>query len=267
LIGARMGVHSTLREAALVFGCEGDDLVGVLHCPAEEARAPVAVTGVVVIVGGPQYRVGSHRQFVHLGRGFARAGFATLRFDYRGMGDSTGARRDFEAVSKDIGSALDALQAAQPQIRRFVLWGLCDGASAILLYLHERADPRVAAVILANPWVRSAQSLAGHTEDYYLQRLTQKTSGSNSFGKSRPVCAEGCCQKHDRSDRTLACSIDLQGSGAVLPRSDQGSSFQARMAQGLRLFGGKTLLLLSENDYTARSSSSSPHKAPIGSLC
>ena len=38
----------------------------------------------------------------------------------------------------------------------------------------------------------------------------------------------------------------------MLPRSDQGSSFQARMAQGLRLFGGKTLLLLSENDYTAK---------------
>jgi alpha/beta superfamily hydrolase len=53
---------------------------------------------VLVIVGGPQYRAGSHRQFTLLARSLAEQGFAVLRFDYRGMGDSTGAMRDQQST-------------------------------------------------------------------------------------------------------------------------------------------------------------------------
>ena len=94
----------TTEESAL-FACAGETLVGVLARPAVAAR-----TGVVVIVGGPQYRVGSHRQFVLLSRALAGAGCAVLRFDYRGMGDSSGAQRSFDSVSADIAAAMDHLQ-------------------------------------------------------------------------------------------------------------------------------------------------------------
>ena len=90
-----------VTEQALTFDCEADALVGILHVPA----APCDV-GVVVIVGGPQYRAGSHRQFVLLARELAAAGYAVLRFDYRGMGDSGGEPRDFERVSVDIAAAI-----------------------------------------------------------------------------------------------------------------------------------------------------------------
>ena len=69
-----------MREEALVFGCGGEALVGVLARP----DAPAA-RGVLIVVGGPQYRAGSHRQFTHLARELARNGIASLRFDYRGM--------------------------------------------------------------------------------------------------------------------------------------------------------------------------------------
>jgi len=79
------------QERASVFGCGGDRLVGILHAPAERARD----IGVLVVVGGPQYRVGSHRQFVRMARDFAAAGYPVLRFDHRGIGDSDGAARSF----------------------------------------------------------------------------------------------------------------------------------------------------------------------------
>ena len=68
-------------EETTVFACAGDTLMGILAKPETPAD-----TGVIVIVGGPQYRVGSHRQFVLLSRALAAAGYAVLRFDYRGMG-------------------------------------------------------------------------------------------------------------------------------------------------------------------------------------
>jgi len=46
--------------------------------------------------------VGSHRQFVQLARRLAKQGYPTLRFDYRGMGDSEGVYRSFENVGPDL---------------------------------------------------------------------------------------------------------------------------------------------------------------------
>ena len=71
-------------EVGLLFNCAGETLVGVLaRPPSSQLQGSL---GVVIIVGGPQYRAGSHRQFVSLARALAAAGHAVLRFDYRGMG-------------------------------------------------------------------------------------------------------------------------------------------------------------------------------------
>jgi len=72
-------------EEALVFDCGGSSLIGVLS-----GAALAAERGVLIVVGGPQYRAGSHRQFTLLARHLAERGVPTLRFDYRGMGDSDG---------------------------------------------------------------------------------------------------------------------------------------------------------------------------------
>ena len=154
-------------EQAIDFCCAHDTLVGVLGVPESAASL-----GVVVVVGGPQYRAGSHRQFVLLCRALAAAGIATLRFDYRGMGDSSGEHRDFSNASADIAAAIDALQRQLPSVTRVCLWGLCDGASAALLYCQDTGDRRVSGLCLLNPWVRSDASLArAQVKHYYGQRL------------------------------------------------------------------------------------------------
>lgn len=154
-------------DLALSFPCQGETLVGILS-PC--AQAGPARRGVLVIVGGPQYRAGSHRQFTLLARALAARGIPVLRFDYRGLGDSGGAARTFEDVRADIGAAIDAFQAAVPGLQEVVLWGLCDGASAALFY--GPGDPRVRGLVLLNPWARTAAGLARSTlKHYYWQRL------------------------------------------------------------------------------------------------
>ena len=91
---------AAVEERALVFECGGARLLGILSLPA--GGAATATRGVLVVVGGPQYRAGSHRQFTLLARALAGDGVAVLRFDYRGMGDSEGAARSFDTVEDDL---------------------------------------------------------------------------------------------------------------------------------------------------------------------
>ncbi len=236
------------HERAIVFDCAGIPLVGVLSGPktAREGvdAGPRSSVGVVIVVGGPQYRIGSHRQFVQWARQLAAAGFTTLRFDVRGMGDSPGALRDFLGITPDIGAAVDALTAAHPSIDRVVLCGLCDGASAALLYLHERADPRIAGLVLVNPWVRTAQTQARTlVRHYYLQRLRDANFWSRL---ARGEIATGALREwwqNWRRARAGSVTNGVPGSGAAYPD---------RMAAALERFARPTLVVLSGQDYTAK---------------
>lgn len=224
-------------EQCVVFDCNGDRLVGVLAQP--ERALPLAV---LVIVGGPQYRAGSHRHFVQMARHLASLGYPVLRFDVRGMGDSGGVNRSFEHLDDDIAAAAAALLQRLAPHTRLVLWGLCDGASAALLYLDRRSDSRVVGLAVLNPWVRSLETLARtQVKHYYLQRLLQagfwtKLLGGG-IGWSAMKGLLGSVRTATRRSRKA---------GNEVP------SFQDRMARQWRRFDGQMLLMLSENDYTAR---------------
>ena len=225
-------------EQALQFACGDTTLIGIVARPAGPRRA----IGVVIVVGGPQYRAGSHRQFVLLARRLAGAGHATLRFDLSGMGDSGGAARGFEASDADIDRAIAALLAACPELNRVVLWGLCDGASAALLHLHATADPRVAGLCLVNPWVRSDASLARtHVRHYYRQRLMQAEFWSKLLGGRVALGAF----------KAALASMRLARGGAAAHVVGP-TSYQDRMAAAWHAFDGALLLVLSGTDYTAR---------------
>lgn len=230
-----------IGEQALVFDCAGEALVGILHHPQTSAPEAAQATGVVVIVGGPQYRAGSHRQFVHLARTLADAGHPVLRFDVQGMGDSTGELHHFEQITLEIGAAIDTLQQHVPQMRQVVLWGLCDGASAALLYLHDRPDARVRGLCLLNPWVRSEASLARtRVKHYYLQRLGQR----EFWGKLlRGGVGEGAL-------RELALNLGRSANVPGHPTANQ--SFIERMLSTWASFCSPILLVLSGRDYTAK---------------
>jgi len=225
-------------ELPILFSCGSESLMGILS--KSESAGHV---GILVVVGGPQYRVGSHRQFVLLARSLAAAGYSVFRFDYRGMGDSTGDLRPFEDVNDDIAAAIDAFQDACPEVERIVLWGLCDAASASLLYWDATQDKRMAGMVLLNPWMRSEASLAKtHIKHYYGQRLLQA-----EFWKKLLTFRLGIGQ----SLRGLVGSW-LRAHAHQETSAGSSASFQQKMIRGLQAFPGYTLLILSGDDYTAK---------------
>ena len=243
-VGKHDQVISTMNtakwhEQALAFHCAGCHLIGIVTQPTIALEI-----GVVIIVGGPQYRAGSHRQFTLLARQLADNGIASIRFDYCGMGDSEGDMRNFENVDADIRAAIDTFIQRVPAIRRVALWGLCDAASAALYYAHT--DARVTALLLLNPWVHSAAGAArAQLKHYYLSRLIQRSFWAKLLsGKLRL----------SESAQSLANAARLATSQApeapVDPR--HGSlGYVERMFEGLNRFQGKVLFLLSGNDLTA----------------
>lgn len=225
------------------FDCEGDRLLGMLATPAGDA-APASETGVVVVVGGPQYRAGSHRQFVALARQLANEGWPCLRFDVRGMGDSEGAQRSFEALDADIAAAVDHLLACCPTVKRVLLWGLCDGASAALLYVQRRRDRRIGGLVLLNPWVRSSATLARtQVRHYYLDRLRQPAFWRKLLSGQVAGAALAGLVRNLRLAR---------GGGGRGRTADAAMPFQSRMAAGWTDGRLPILLLTSERDLTAQ---------------
>jgi uncharacterized protein len=238
------------QETVLRFECEATPLWGVVTHPQfsgdpQSTAQATSRTAIVIIVGGPQYRAGSHRQFVLTARHLAGRGYPVLRFDYRGMGDSAGEKGHFERVSVDVRTAIDALVREQPKITRVVLWGLCDGASAALLYCHQVRDPRVAGLVLLNPWVRSATTeAAARVKHYYLQRLRSAVFWRKLLSGQVAVSAV--------SELGASLRLMVLGRGAKQEPLREPKTFQDRMAAAWRDLDRPVLLVLSGSDQTAR---------------
>lgn len=234
------GCSSTDEVLLVVPGGEGD-MLGVLSRPTEEAGR--RATAVVIVVGGPQTRVGSHRQFVLLARTLAAAGYPCLRFDYSGMGDSPGPMPNFEASGDDIRRACDAVLAAEPDCRNVALWGLCDGATAAVFY--AAVDERVVMTIAANPWARSDSTRsAALVNSHYGSRLLSPEFWKKLVGGRVAILAT---VKEALGHILRARKFARMGAAAA--RSDV--ELPVRLAAALRRIYPKVHLQLSGNDLTA----------------
>ncbi|KQQ87030.1 hydrolase 1, exosortase A system-associated [Massilia sp. Leaf139] len=230
------------QERALAFPCRGAWLYGILSLPP--AAIKPQPRGVLIVVGGPQYRAGSHRQFTLLARDLAAAGIPAMRFDYRGMGDSEGELQTFENVDDDLRAAIDRFCAEVPGLQEVVLWGLCDGASAAAMYAPQ--DARVSGLVLLNPWVRTEEGAARATiKHYYKERLFDaalwKKVGSGQFdvkGSVRSLWDNVGKAFGSKAEGDTACS-----EAAPLPERMQGA---------LTRFSGRVLVVLSGADLTAQ---------------
>jgi exosortase A-associated hydrolase 1 len=244
------GALQPVLDETAVFTCAGDRLVGILS-PGS------AGTGVLLVVGGPQYRVGSHRQFVELARALSRSGVPVLRFDYRGMGDSEGVLRGFEFIGEDIRAAIDEFHRRVPDLSRVVLWGLCDGASAAALYAPS--DARVAGVVMVNPWVRSEQSEASaYLRHYYLRRLlsrefwTKLLSGGVNLRASLKSFAHKVKRAFLPGDDVVPADAQVAPSPDAVRRPPMTlPDLAPRMCHALQEFQGEVLIITSGDDLTA----------------
>ena len=210
------------------FGCEGDTLMGTLDdAPGE--------TGLLMVSGGNEIRVGAHRGMALLSQRLAEEGVPCFRYDRRGIGDSIGTNRGFEASGPDLLAAVYAFREEAPYLRRIVAYGNCDAASALALV---SAEAGIDALVLSNPWIGAGGSggdlpPAAAIKARYLDRL------------KRP--AEWM--------RLLKGQVDfpslIRGLTAISTNKAEISDLQLRMAHALQTSRLPTTILLAEQDNTA----------------
>ncbi|WP_400766133.1 hypothetical protein [Methylosinus sporium] len=133
-------------ERGVVFG-ERRQLAGVLCLPRGKPKMTV-----LMLDTGANHHIGCGRSTVDFARALTRLGFASLRMDTLGIGDSAvlaegprGALYRMERA-EDVSAALDFLEMRG--LENVTIYGVCSGA-ALALYA-ALADERVQSLALAN---------------------------------------------------------------------------------------------------------------------
>lgn len=146
------------------FQCAGETLAAT-H---DEA---VGTTGLLIVSGGNEIRIGAHRGMAELAATIAAAGHPVFRYDRRGIGDSTGENNGFESTAEDIREAATAFRREAAQLTRIVAFGNCDAASALILF---NAGTGIDALVLTNPWtIEASDDLppAAAIRSRYIEKL------------------------------------------------------------------------------------------------
>lgn len=227
-----------MRRDFLAIPCEG----AMLHATLDLPEGGSARSGLLVVTGGNEIRGGAWNGHAQLAARLARQGFAVLRFDRRGVGDSDGANTGFRDSAADIRAALAALRDEVPGLARVVGWGNCDAASALMLGSGLGCD----ALVLSNPW-------------------TYEFAESPDGGEDMPTPMSAAeLRAHYRARLLSPAALKRLLTGGVpigkLVRSLRGvfrkpptpSSLAQDMATGLVGFGGPAQLLIAERDRTAQ---------------
>lgn len=127
----------------ITIPCEGETLAATLD------EAP-GITGLLIVSGGNEIRCGAHRGMALLAQRLAVRGVPVLRYDRRGIGDSSGTNGGFLSSRPDLVAAATAFRTAAPHVSRLVGFGNCDAASTLALFGRDAGLERI---VLANPWV------------------------------------------------------------------------------------------------------------------
>ena len=151
-------------RSLITFACAGETLFGTL----DQASG---TTGLLIVSGGNEIRIGAHRGQALLAANIAASGVPVFRYDRRGIGDSTGENAGFENAAEDMAAAVTAFRRVSPHLTRIIGFGNCDAATA-LAFFHQQAG--IDALILANPWaIEQSDDLppAAAIRARYVERL------------------------------------------------------------------------------------------------
>ncbi len=126
----------------LFFDSHGQRILGVLHTP----DGPPRPGALVFLHGWAGYRIGPHQMFTKAARMAAEMGFAALRFDFRGRGDSQGdaAATTLSTMIEDAQRAVEVV-CEETGVERVALIGDCSGSEVAIgaATLDERVDSLV----------------------------------------------------------------------------------------------------------------------------
>lgn len=207
----------------LTFTCEGETLSATLDSGS-------GTTGLLIVSGGNEIRIGSHRGMAKLAADVAAAGQPVFRFDRRGIGDSTGENGEFHSSGPDINAALQAFRVACPHVNRVIAFGNCDAASALLIH-----GVAVDGLVLSNIWVIEGQSdlpPPAAIRARYAERLRDPKAWIRLFSGAVNL-------------------KKLAGGLMRLASPPAPSSLADKIASAMAAFSGPMTLLLANRDNTA----------------
>lgn len=147
-----------MKHTALIRTPGAPDLFGMWHWPTVDARDAVVVIAYPL---GHEYTHG-YRTYRELGDRLAARGLPTLRFDYRGTGNSADGDGTLDTWGEDLARACRYAGEATGGRRTFVI-GIRVGG---LLAIRNTADTHVARLALWNPvlngrrYVRELKAIA-----------------------------------------------------------------------------------------------------------
>ncbi len=133
------------------FGQPGEGLFGWLHRPTMDLTSGL---GLVICNPFGFEEVCAHRSLRHVAQAAAAAGVPTLRFDYRGSGNSEGDEFQPDQLGhwvRSVHAAIDALKLASG-VTQVCLLGVRLGAALAALAAVDRVD--VAGLVAVAPIVR-----------------------------------------------------------------------------------------------------------------
>lgn len=153
MVRSRMTPHTApaMTETAYFLPLGDERLFAFLHRPEGPCRG-----GAVLCAPLAEEKLWSHRVFVSFARELAARGYAVLRFDYRGEGDSD---RPFEQSDlatrlQDTGAAIDELKRRVPELDQVTLVGLRLGATIAAAVAAKRDD--IDRLVLWDPVIDGA---------------------------------------------------------------------------------------------------------------
>lgn len=175
------------EEVKFINTEDGDTLAGTLTLP--EGEKPF--TAVILVTGsGPQDRneeLLSHKPFLVLSDYLTRNGFAVLRYDDRGIGESTGDFRS--ATTEDL--AEDALAAVEflktrNEINKIGIAGHSEGGLIAPMVAVESDDVDF-IVMMAGPGIRGDSILILQTELIYRANNTSEEEIKKTVASSKKI--------------------------------------------------------------------------------
>ena len=214
------------------IACESDMLAATLDSGA-------VTTALLIVSGGNEIRSGAHSGMAQLASNISERGFPVLRYDRRGIGESTGENLGFLGSVEEITAAAKFLRQEQQQVQRVIAFGNCDAATALALFGPVAG---IDGYILANPWVIETAS----------EPDTEKSLPSSAAIRSR-------YWDRIKNPRTvidlLSGKVDfrklLKGLKQAV-RSEKNSALSLQLRDAFSRLDGDTQILLAQRDTTAR---------------
>lgn len=122
--------------------CQSDEMAATLD-------SGTATTGLLIVSGGNEIRSGAHGGMAELAQNLSANGYPVLRFDRRGIGDSTGDNGGFLESREDIAAASRFFRQSCAQLSKILAFGNCDAATALAVFQSEIGFD---GLCIANPW-------------------------------------------------------------------------------------------------------------------